>query len=377
MESEREFLDTDLTSWVVGPYHAMLPGPMRLHLELDGEIAVTGRVETGYTHRGLEKTFELHSWQAAIPYADRLDHEGALFGELVLCMAVEEIGGIVVPPRARSIRVILSELSRVSAHLGYITRIAKAVDAETLIHYVLRDREKILDLFELLTGVRYSLCFLRYGGVAADVTEGFIERLLEVCDLIRVRLKEYNDLFSFNHSFLRRAAYIGVIHPDSALRVGMTGPNLRASGVAFDVRRAHPYSGYENLDFDLPVGKGQGGIIGDAHDRYLVRLREISQSLEMLKHAAESIPPGEFNQGVITKDFKVPIGESYARVESSRGLLGCHVISDGTTRPARVQFRAPSSASILVLPELMKGARLGDLPVILASLDIAVSEVDR
>ena len=368
---------SDLTSWEIGPYHPALPGPMILKLKLDGEVIVSGEVETGFLHKGLEKSFEVHSWQAAIPYADRLDPEGAVFGELALCLAVEEIADIKVSRRAQTIRVIVAELSRVSCHLGCLARMARTVGAETMVHYVLRDRERILDLFELLTGSRFSLGFLRYGGVSEDVTEGFIERVVDVCDLIRIRLKEYNDLFSFNFAFLKRSAWIGMLSKESIRGCGLTGPNARASGLPMDVRKTHPYSGYELLDFEVPTGLGEGGAIGDAHDRFVIRLREITQSLEILKQAAESMPPGPFAQGKILRDYCVSSGEAYSRVESSRGLLGCHVVSDGNNHPVRVQFRTPSAGHLACVPGLLTGLRLEDVSVVLASLDIGISEVDR
>ena len=376
-ESSAECLHTDLTLWEVGPYHGMLPGPMRLRLRLDGEIVVHGEFETGFLHRGLEKCFEQQPWRTVVPYADHLDPEAAVFGELALCLAVEEIGAITVPPRAQTIRILLSELSRISAHLIYMVRVARAVGSETMVHYVLRDREKILDLFELLAGARFSLNFLRFGGVRADVTEGFIERVLEVGDLIRLRLKEYNDLFTFNRAFLKRAAHVGVISQEAARRQGVTGPNARAAGIAWDIRKTHPYTAYELFDFEIPQGRGQFGTRGDAHDRFLLRLREISQSLEILKQAADFIPKGVFHSEKFDPSAVLPPGEAYVRIESSRGLLGCHVVSDGGDKPCRVQFRTPSLSNISLIPELVEGVRIEDLPLILASLDISIPEVDR
>jgi NADH-quinone oxidoreductase subunit D len=370
-----ETLKTDLTQWEIGPYHGALPGPMRLKLRLDGEIVVSGEVETGYLHRGLEKALELHSWQASITFADHLDPEGAVFGELALCLSVEEIAEIEVPPRAQTIRVILAELARVSSHMGFIVRMARAVGAETMVHYVLRDRERILDLFELLTGVRFSLNFLRFGGVKADITEGFIERVLEVCDLVQIRLKEYNDLFTFNHAFLKRTSDIGVITPAQIAKYGITGPTARGSGAVFDVRKAIPYSGYDKLDFFAPVETGFGS--GGAHSRFLVHLREIAQSVAILRQAAEQVPQGEFQIARIEKEFAVPSGEGYARIESSRGLLGCHVVADDTAHPARVQFRTPTAAHLALVPELMEGIRIEDIPVLLLSLDLGIAEADR
>jgi len=375
--NSNDFFKTDLTTWEIGPYHGSLPAPMRLKLSLDGEIIASCQIETGFLHRGLEKACELHSWKSVIAYADHLDPEAAVFGELVLCLGVEEIGEIVVPARAQCIRVILAELTRISSHLAYIVRIARAVGSETIIHYVLRDRERILDLFELLTGARFSLNFLRFGGVCADVTDGFIERVLEVCEMIRIRMKEYNDLFTFNHGFLKRSAFVGTL-PTSLIRAcGMTGPNARASGVNFDVRKETPYMGYDELEFQIPLGQGEGGNIGDVHDRFLLRLREISQSMEILKQVADRVPAGDFISSKVEKDYVVPPGEAYARIESSRGLLGCHVVSDGKEKPSRVQFRPPSLAHLMAVPELVEGIRIEDLPVVLASLDLGVAEADR
>jgi NADH-quinone oxidoreductase subunit D len=373
----RESLRTDLTTWEIGPYHGALPGPMRLKLRLDGEVIVSGEVESGYLHRGLEKAFELHPWRASILYVDRLDPEGAAFGELAFCMAVEEMAGIPVPPRAQAVRLILCELTRISCHLNYAVKVARAIGGDTFVHYVLRDREKILDLFELLAGARFSLNFFRFGGIKADVTEGFIERVSETCDMLRVRLKEYNDLITFNQVFLKRTVGVGILSQEDVIRWGVTGPNARASGVAFDVRKAHSYGGYDKIDLEIPVGKGEGGFLGDSHERFLLRLREISQSLEILKNLAESIPSGPFMNEQPPGELEVPKGEAYCRVESSRGLLGCHVMSEGGNFPSRVQLRTPTVAHLRVLPRLLAGLRIEDLPVVLASLDLNIAEADR
>lgn len=368
---------TDLTLWEIGPYHSSLPAPMRMKLYLDGEVISSCEVETGFLHRGLEKACELHSWRSVVAYSDHLDPESAVYGELALCLAVEEIGDIHVPPRAQSIRVILAELTRISAHLAYMVRMAKAVGSETIIHYLLRDREKVLDLFELLTGARFSINFLRFGGVSADITDGFIERVLEVCDLIRFRMKEYNDLFTYNHGFLKRTTYVGTLSQELVLNCGITGPNARASGISFDVRKVLPYLRYDQLEFEVPVGSGEGGNRGDAHDRFILRLREMSQSLEILRQICDTVPQGEFINRKLDKDAIVPAGEAYSRIESPRGLLGCHVVSDGSSRPSRVHFRVPSLSNLMAISHLLVGIRIEDLPVVLASLDLGIAEADR
>lgn len=375
-----ERLRTDLINWEIGPYYASLPGPMKLGLTLDGEVIVAANVEAGFLHRGLEKAIAIHEWSAAVIYADHLDPEAAICGELALSLGVEEIAGVEVPPRATSIRVILSELSRISSHLLCLVKVAQAVGADTLVHYVLRDRERVLDLFELLTGARFTLGFLRFGGVRADVTEGFIERVMDVCELIRFRIKEYNDLFTYNKTFVARTENVGKISADLIRLAGMSGPNARAAGVDFDVRKVHPYLNYNVLDFKVPLGRSGGG----AHERIVLRLREIAESLDILKHVAETIPQGDYlnrntqlglDQGYC--QIQVPEGEAYTRIESARGLVGCHVVSDGGIYPCRVQFRVPTTPVLSVLPEVLVGNRIEDLPVLLAGLDIGIAEADR
>ena len=373
----RECLKTDLTSWNIGPYDPALPGPMGMSLLLDGEVVVSAELETGYLHRGIEKTFEKQLWKSAISYSDRVDPEGAVFGELALCLAVEEIANFSVPQRAQDIRVILAELARISAHMGYIVKVAHAVNSETMVHYVLRDREKVLDLLELVAGARFSINFLRFGGVQADVTEGFIERVLEVCEILRVRLKEYNDLFTYNHAFIKRTLGIGILSAERARVFGITGPNARASGLGFDARKVHPHSGYDRLDFEVPLALSTEKTIGDSNDRFLVRLREIAVSIEILRQVAEHIVPGEFLSHKSDDIYCIPAGEAYARVESARGLLGCHVVSDGGSKPHRVQYRVPSVAHLSAVPDLVAGIRLEDLPVVLASMGLGLAEADR
>lgn len=363
--------------WELGPYHGALPGPMKVRARLDGEVVAALEVETGFVHKGLEKSFEFRSWKSAITYVDRLDPEAAVFGELALCLAVEKISGLKPSPRAQAVRLLVSELSRISAHMHSMAKMAASVGADTVIHYILRDREKILDLFELLTGARFALNFLRFGGLASDVSEGFLERVIEVGELIRTRLKEYNDVFSFNYVFLKRSTGVGILTPAQAIRHGVTGPNARASGVSFDVRRNHPYSGYERLEINAIVGSGEFGVAGDAHDRFLVRLREISQSLDMIRQIAEALPDGEYQGIGALEDFAPPSGEAYVRVESSRGLLGCHLVSDGSSHPCRIQFRVPSVCALSAAQDLLVGTRIEDLPVILASFDLSLAEVDR
>jgi NADH-quinone oxidoreductase subunit D len=372
-----EILNTDTSSWQMGPFHHALPGPMILRLRSDGEVITSAETETGFLHRGLERAFQGQDWIKTLAYADHLDPECSVFGETAICQAAEEIGKIPVPPRAQMIRVIMLELSRMSSHLSFVTKVAGSIGADTLVHYVLRDRERILDLFELVSGVRFSTNYLRFGGVSVDVTEGFIERVLETCEMFRLRLKEYNDLLTFNHAFLNRSRNVGVLSLTTVHRLGITGPNARASGLDMDMRKREPYLMYESLDFEIPVGRSNEGIPGDVHSRFMLRLREIAQSVEILKQACDKMPAGDYASIRVDRDFRLPRGEAYSRIESSRGLLGCHLVSDGSLKPARVQFRAPSSSSLASISELLEGVKLEDVATILASMDLSLSEVDR
>ena len=372
-----ELLKTDFTLWEMGPFHSALPGPMKLKLTLDGEVIAHAETETGFAHRGVEKSLELHPWHSSMVYADRLDADGAVFTEFAYCLAGEELGQLEVPARGQAIRVLLSELARVSSHLLFLVKVARSVGAQALIHYALRDRERILDLFELLTGARHSINFMRFGGVAADVTDGFVERVLEATVVLRERIKEYNDLFTFNHTFIKRAAGTGILTREVALEAGVSGPNARAAGISVDVRKDQPYSGYERLDFEVPEGHGEAGFLGDVHDRLLLRLREMAQSLSLLGDVCESLPEGDFCALRTDRDFTIPRGESYARIEGSRGRLGCYLVSDGERFPLRVQFRGPSTATLSCLPVFLRGVRLEDLPLVLASFDLSIPEVDK
>ena len=333
--SGAERLATDCSSLVLGPYHSSLPGLMQLSLVLDGEIIVNARIETGFAHRGIEKVFESHNWTAGISLADRVDPEGAIFSELSYCLAVEGLMGIPASPRSQYIRTLVSELSRISSHLGFVARLARSAGAETLFHYIQRDREKFLDLFELLAGSRFSLNFLRFGGVSAEVSDGLIERILEVCAAMKHRFKEYNDIFSYNHGFLARAEGTARVDLEMVRSFGISGPNARASGLADDVRKWSPYVAYSSMDFDIPVGDE---LTGDVHARYMIRIREIVQSMEIVKQCAQALPTGSSEGIRADKKVFVPKGEAWARVESARGMLACHVISDGGERPRRVRL---------------------------------------
>ncbi len=376
MTLKQEIFLADSLPLTVGPYHPSLPGPLRLHLRLDGNVVISAATECGFLHRGIEKAVEMHLWSSASCYVGRVDPEAAVFYELAFCLAVETVGGIEPSARATRIRTLVCELGRISSHLGFLARLARACHAETFFHYVSRDRERILDLFELLTGSRFAYGFVRIGGVSADVTDGFIERVSEACDLLSFRVREYNDLFSYNHAFLSRSKGLGVCTREDAEKAGVSGPNLRASGGVGDIRFQGNFLDYRQLDLEQPV-RNEDDVRGDVFSRYLIRIREIQQSVEILRRTLELFPDGAYRTGKVDRHFKVAQGESYSRVEGSRGRVACHIVSDGGLHPSRVHFAAPSESTINIVPSVLRGELIEDMGLILASLDFSVSEVDR
>lgn len=362
--------------YLVGPYDLRLPGPIKLCFGMDGEKIISVQIERGYLHRGLEKIFELLPWQSGVFYSDRVDGENAFFGEWVYCKAVEELLSLQIPKRAKMIRIILAELSRVQSHLLCFHHIARSVQAGSFSHFVLRDREKILDLFELISGARLSLGILRIGGIAHDVTEGFLERVLEVCDYIRGQMNEYNDIFSFNSIFIDRSIGKGIFTKREVIEKGITGVCARATGLPIDYRTQDVSSEYEGFDFEIPIAHE-----GDSYSRYLVRIKEITESLNIIRQAVDGLPAGEFLNPIINllnnDRIVVPAGEAYVRVESPRGLLACTIMSEGLAKPSRVQFRTPSLLHFFSLDNLLIGLNVEDIGLVLASLDLSISEIDR
>ncbi len=372
-----EKLNTVPSAHSIGPIDRQLPGIMKIDLDIDGEKILNAKVISGFTHKALEKMHENLNWFSSIVAVDRIDSEASIFYETAFFQAVEEICNILVPRRAQVIRLILCELNRIQCHLGSLSRLCMSLEYETASKYLMRERELILDLFELMTGARFNVGFLRIGGVSFDITEGFIERIFETVRLIQVRLREYRALMSENRIFIERLSGTAPLSQELAHECGVTGPNLRASGTAFDVRKATPYSCYDLFPFNVPVGLGTGGTLGDAFDRMKVRIDEIQESLTLLVAVAEAVPPGEHTALRIPPDFRVPSGEATSRVEGPRGLIQCHVVSDGDVKPLRVAWRTPSTAHLYLVPSLLKGVTLQNLSLVLASLDLKLSEVDR
>lgn len=365
----------NISTWRIGPFSELLPGPLALKLDLDGELIAGAQVERGFLHRGVEKSFEVRRWGAVSVSADRVDPECAPSYELAVVSAVEEIAGVTPAPRIEAIRRVVCELSRIASHLLATVRMAQAVGSETIPHYLLRDRERVLELFELLVGSRFAFNFLRVGGVAAEVSDGFCERALQVCDLLRERLREYNDILSFNEIFSSRTRDLGVLSAADVSLLGITGPNARAAGVAVDARRQAPYCGYALVDSDMAAEPSGEALRGSAHDRFLQRLREIHESISIVRESLGLA--AEAGGATLPPVPEIPAGECYVRVEGPRGAIGCYVVSDGGEFPARVQFVTPSLRALAAVPRLLRGTRLEDLRLLLASLDISVSEADR
>ena len=368
--------EESLLTFNIGPHHSAAIGPFRVAVRTDGEMIVHATPDVGYLHRGIEKIAERMTWMGFMPYTDRIDYLAAIHCNLAYALSIESLAQVSVPERASSIRVIASELNRIGSHLLSLGYLANHLGSATALMYSLRDREKINNLFEMLSGARLTYSYIRIGGVAADVTEGFIEKTYEFIDYLLPKLKEYNDLLSNNRVFTGRLANVGAVSLAMAIDCGVTGPILRAAGLKHDTRKLTPYSGYNKYDFDVPVGKGEYGTVGDAFDRHMVRIREIEQSAAIIRQALDSLPSGPYLTP-LPRVFKAPKGEAYAAVESPRGSFGVYVCSTGEKHPFRVKFRTPSFAVLNLFPDILKNVPLSDVTTIIGSLDVMVSEVDR
>lgn len=360
----------------MGPQHPSTHGVLRLILTTDGEMVSKIEPVIGYLHRGLEKIAERLNYHQFMPYTDRLDYLAAMNCNLAYAATVEKLANIEVPKRAEYIRVIMAELNRIASHLVFFGTSGLEAGAWTPLLYGFREREWILDLFEMTCGARLTYNYMRIGGVSHDLPDGFIAKAKEFCTYFRPRIKEYHNLLSYNQIFVKRMANIGVLSPAMTIAYGITGPNLRGSGVKWDIRKNEPYSIYEQLDFEIPTGQGEVGTTGDAWDRYMVRIKEMEQSVKIVQQCLEQIPSGEVRSKV-PRVFKAPAGETYCRFENPRGDLGMYLVSDGGKSPYRLKIRAPSFSNVFVIRAIGEGTMLSDLVLILGSLDIILPEIDR
>ncbi|ABY36098.1 MAG TPA: NADH-quinone oxidoreductase subunit D 2 [Chloroflexus aurantiacus] len=383
----------------MGPHHPSTHGVLRLVLELDGEVVVNVAPDVGYLHTGIEKTMESKTYQKAVVLTDRMDYLAPLSNNLCYALAVEKLLDVEIPERAQIARVLLTELQRISSHLVWLGTHALDLAAMSVFLYAFREREQILDIFELVSGARMMTSYFRIGGLAYDLPSDFIPTVEQFLAVMPSRIDEYEDLLTANPLWLERTVGVGVIDAQSAIALGLTGANLRATGVAYDVRKAMPYSGYETYSFEIPVGKN-----GDIYDRYRVRIAEMRQSVKIVQQATERLrelgpgpvvtsnrkvapPPKreitESMESLIhhfklwTEGFKPPRGDAYVSIESPRGILGCYVVSDGSPKPWRVHFRAPSFINLQSLAHMAKGRMVADLVALIASLDPVLGEVDR
>ncbi len=352
-------------------------GPIGLNIVTDGEFINSGNIELGFLHRGIEKIAEKTTWLGFLPFTDRVDYVSSVHGNLAYALAVEKLAEIQVPPKAVRIRVLVSELSRIQSHLLSIGNAAKFLGNKTVFMYSLRDREKIINLFELLAGSRLLHSFVRIGGVAQDISEGFLEKAQDFIEYFIPKLKEYGTLFYEQEIVRGRLAGLAVVNKNTAIQNGLSGPNARASGLAVDVRKQYPYSSYNEFIFESPIGAGVAiGKVGDCFDRFHIRFQEMAESSEIIKQCLKNIPTGEFCKPV-PRIFKVKKGETYQAVESPRGHFGIYISSNGDKTPARVRFNTPSYHVCSLFPDILKNTEIADIAPIISSFDILVSEVDR
>ena len=367
---EKVFRTEELTL-NMGPQHPSTHGVYRAILTLDGEYVVGMENVIGYLHRGLEKIAESRSYTQFIPYVDRLDYASGMLNELGYVQTVEIIMEIEIPERAQYIRIIMAELQRMASHLVMLGSMALDLNGYTPWMYCFRDREKILDLLEMTCGSRLTTSYMRIGGVAADLPPEFIPAARDFISSMWESFKEYDDIIVGNEIFLARTKGVGVLPADKALAYGVTGPNLRASGLPYDLRKLAPYGGYENFDFDVPIGKQ-----GDCFDRFVIRIEEMKQSFRIVEQAIDNLPSGPV-QAKLPKVIKPPEGEVYHQIEGSKGLLGYYLVSDGSSKPYRLHIHGPSSVNLGVLPEISLGGTIQDVVAIIASIDFILGEVDR
>lgn len=380
----------------MGPQHPSTHGVLRLLLELDGEVVINCIPDVGFLHTGIEKSMESKTYEKAAVMSDRIDYLNNLGNNLVYFLGIERLAELDVPPRAQAIRVLMAELQRIASHLVWLGTHALDLAAMSVFLYCFREREMILDIFELCSGQRMMTTFFRQGGLWRDVPAEFESAVRQFLDIFPARIDEYEALLTKNPLFLERTKKIGIISGEDAIRWGLTGPPLRASGVKFDLRKVHPYSGYEQYDFDVPTHTD-----GDTYARYLVRIEEMRQSTRIVRQVLDNLPSGPVRsdnrkfvpppraelgtsmEAVIhhfklwTEGFDLPKGAVYTAVESPRGVLGVYLESDGGPKPYRVYWRTPSFGNLQVLPVLAKGHLVADLVALIGTVDIVLGDVDR
>jgi NADH-quinone oxidoreductase subunit D len=375
MATSAKPLETQEMLLNMGPQHPSTHGVLRLMIRTDGEMVSEVTPVVGYLHRCAEKIGENLRYEQYVPYTDRMDYLSSMSDNLAFCLATEKLMTVEIPPRAQAIRVIMAELNRIGSHLLAFGTYGLDIGAFTPFLYAFREREMILNMFEHVCGARLTYNYVKIGGVMRDVDKKFIEMVKNFLAIFDDRLKDYNELLSGNSIFLERTRGLGVITAEQALDWGLTGPNLRASGVNYDVRKAMPYSGYEKHPFNVPIGRDGIGVLGDCWNRYWLRIEEMIESCKIVKQAIEGLPSGKFAADL--RKIKPAAGEAYTCIENPRGELGFYLISDGTEIPTRVKVRAPSFVNLAIMSEVGKHNLIADLIAILGSIDIVLGEIDR
>ena len=381
----------------MGPQHPSTHGVLRIVLELDGEVIVSARPDIGYLHTGIEKEFEVKTWQQGVTLTDRVDYLSNLANNLVYALAVEKlIGDIEIPPKAQWLRVMMAELSRLNSHLVWLGTHAIDIGAMTVFFYCFREREEILKIFEMFSGQRMMTSYIRPGGVSLEPPRGWRERVSKFINSFPSKVDEYDDLLENNPIWLERTKGVGFVPLPDLLDLGVTGPMIRAAGLKWDIRKSEPYSSYDKFDFEIPTRQEN-----DVYSRYRVRLEEMRQSARIVKQALEGMPEGPFQADapkivlperekmktqmealiyhfkIVTEGIRVPAGEAYQVIESPRGEIGYYVVSVGTSRPYRVFMRTPSFGNLMALPALLEGRLLSDSIASLGSMDFVLGDVDR
>ncbi|HEC25422.1 MAG TPA: NADH-quinone oxidoreductase subunit D [bacterium] len=382
----------------IGPSHPATHGVLRVLVQLDGETVVHAEPIIGYLHTSMEKCAEFKTYHQAETITDRMDYVSAASNNLGYILAAEKLCGVKATKRAEYVRVILAEFTRISSHLVWLATHAVDIGALTEFLYCFRERELILDIIEAITGARMTPSFYRVGGLAMDIHKDHIKKIRDFIKIFPEKVDEYETLLTKNKIWLERTKNLGIISAEDAINFALTGPSLRGSGVDYDVRKANPYSSYEDFDFDVPLGDS-----GDVYDRYWIRVEEMRQSLKIISQAVENIPEGDYlsydeypqyvippkkralttMEGMISlfkygmEGIKPPKGEAYQSIENPRGELGFYLVSDGTAFPYRMRVRPPSFCNVSALNEMTKGHLLADLIAIMGSVDILLGEVDR
>ena len=355
----------------VGPQHPSTHGVFRLVLKIDGEMIIEARPVIGYLHRGTEKLAENLQFTQIIPYTDRMDYISAMTNNYVICHAAETMMGITVPERAEYLRVLAMELNRVASHLLWWGTFVLDFGATSPLLYAFREREMILNLLNELSGARLTYNYMRVGGVKWDAPEGWLEKVRDFVPYLREELKGYHQLVSGNEIFLNRTKGIGKYTKEDALNYSLSGPNLRCTGIKWDLRKDEPYSIYDRFDFDV-VTREEGDVLS----RYECRMAEIEESLKIIEQAVEQFPTDGEIMAKVPKILKAPKGETFIRIEGSRGEIGCYIAGDGKKEPYRLKFRRPSFYNLQILPKLLEGENISNLIAILGAVDIVLGEVD-